>query len=133
MARIKENFSNYWVPIVALLVIIAHFLLANTFNLSKWKGGGFGMYTEVHYYYNEVFIPHLDPPLTVLADEHYEIEKIMKDIKRMPNDGNLEKMAKSISKFVSSDTITIQVWKPFIDSESANYSRELVNELQYLK
>ena len=133
MARIKETFSNYWVPIVALLVIIAHFLLANTVNLSKWKGGGFGMYTEVHYYYNEVFIPHLDPPLTVLADEHYEIEKIMKDIKRMPNDGNLEKMAKSISKFVSSDTITIQVWKPLIDSKNATYSRELVNELQYLK
>ena len=133
MIRLKDALIKYWISIAALLVIIVHFFLTHTANLSRWKGGGFGMYTEVHYYYNEIYIDHLEQPLEELADEYHEINQNMKDVKRMPNNENLERMAKSVSKFVLTDTIHVQVWKPSIDSEKAYYSRELVNEINFIK
>lgn len=133
MAHRLLQWKKYGVPIVAVMVIIVHLVYVKTYNLTKWKGGGFGMYSEVHYYYNEVFISNLNQPLDILIAKDKTIKNAINDVKRMPTKARFEKMAKIISKYVASDTISIQVWKPLIDSKNASYSRELVNQFQYIK
>jgi hypothetical protein len=117
----------------ALVIIVVHFFLVNTSHLSKWKGGGFGMYSEVHYYYNEVFIKNLEQPLDELLAKDKNLRIVLMAVKRMPSKTNYEKMAETVSKYVDGDTISIQVWKPLINSKDATYSRELINQYQYIK
>lgn len=133
MTKFKASIFKYWVPILALLVIAVHFILVKTSHLNKWKGGGFGMYSEVHYYYNDLVIDNLNKPLDSLIIEDKKIAHFVMDVKRLPNAGNLKKMAELVSKYVSSDTVTIQIWKPSIDSKHSTYSRELLNEYQFIK
>ncbi|PIK14204.1 hypothetical protein [Halobacteriovorax sp. JY17] len=45
---IKKNFLLYLIPMVALVVGVIQWSLVETTLLSRWKGGGFGMYTELH-------------------------------------------------------------------------------------
>jgi hypothetical protein len=128
-----KNILKYPVPIIAVLVIIVHFVLVKSSNLNKWKGGGFGMYSEVHYYFNDLVIDDLNKPLDSLIIEDRNIASFIMDVKRMPNNGNLHKMAELASKYVSSDTIKVQVWKPVIDAKNSTYSRELINRYQFIK
>ena len=133
MARPKVSIHKYWVAILAFLVICVHFLLVKTWNLNRWKGGGFGMYSEVHYYLNDLVIDDLITPLDSLILKDKIIANHVRAVKRIPNAGNLKKMAEAASKYVSGDTVTIQVWKPLIDSKNSTYSRELATQYQFIK
>lgn len=133
MTKKKASIHKYWVPIIALLIIAVHFGLAKTSNLNRWKGGGFGMYSEVHYYFNDLVIDNLNKPLDAIIKEDKNFAGFVMDVKRLPNTKNLHNMAELASKYVSSDTVTIQIWKPLIDSKNSTYSRELVNQYQFIK
>jgi hypothetical protein len=133
MTKKTASIITYSVPIAALIVIAVHFMLVKTTNLNKWKGGGFGMYSEVHYYYDDLVIDNLNKPLDSIIKEDKTIANFVMDVKRSPNTGNLQKMAELASKYVSSDTVTIQIWKPLINSKNSTYSRALVNKHQFIK
>jgi len=133
MTKLKASILKYWVPMIALLIISIHFILVKTSHLNKWKGGGFGMYSEVHYHFNDLVIDNLNKPLDSLIIEDKNIAHFVINVKRHPNAGNLKKMAEFASKYVSSDTVTIQVWKPVIEAKNSTYSRELINQYQFIK
>ncbi|MEO6347625.1 MAG: hypothetical protein ABIO60_06915 [Aquaticitalea sp.] len=130
----KKNWSilKYAIPILALLIIVIQFGIVNATNLNKWKGGGFGMYTEVHCYYNEVYIKHLEHSLDSLRTIDFPLDQAIKKAKCLPNTYNLREIAKLVSKY-GTDTITVQIWKPLVEAQSNSYSRELVNEFQFIK
>lgn len=48
MTRIKFRFLALIVPIICLTIAGIQLYLSKTSALSLWKGGGFGMYTELH-------------------------------------------------------------------------------------
>ena len=125
--------KNYAVPIIALLVIAVHFILSSTMQLSPWKGGGFGMYTDVHYYYNELTFTNLNKPFDSIIIQNRKVAEFVMDVKRFPNDSNLKRIAELVSKYATNDTIRVQLWKPVINSKTASYSRELINQYQYIK
>ena len=132
---IKQNTTifKYWVPIIACFIIIVHVVLVNFYNLTKWKGGGFGMYSEVHYYYNEVYIKNLNLPIDSLKANDINLNDAINHLKRLPNKDNLENMAELVSKYVINDTVIVQVWKPTVDCKKGHYYRELINEIQYIR
>lgn len=132
---LKNNWSlpKYAVPIIALFVVAIHFMLASTTNLSKWKGGGFGMYAEMHYYYYDIFVDHINKPLDSLIIKNKDIARFVKVVKRSPNASNLKHLAELVSKYATNDTFKIQIWKPLIDSKNSTFSRELINEYQFIK
>lgn len=55
----RERLLKFGIPGLAVISIAIQFYTAHTQNLSKWKGGGNGMYTELHYIYNQVHITQL--------------------------------------------------------------------------
>lgn len=133
MAKKRANIFIYWVPALALLVVAIQLVLCNTWNLTKWKGGGFGMYSEVHYYYHDVFISPLTVSLDTLQKKDANISDAIKQAKRMPFDANLKRMGELVSKYAPGDSISIQIWKPRIDAKNALYARELINQVTIIK
>lgn len=124
---------KYTIPIIALLIILIQFAIVKSTHLTKWKGGGFGMYTEVHCYYNEVYIKNLGSALDSLRTIDYTLDKAVKQAKCLPNTSNLKDIAKLVSKYETKDTVTVQVWKPLINAQNASYSRELIIEYQWIR
>ena len=102
-------------------------------NLSPWKGGGFGMYADVHYYYNDLIITNLNKPLDSILKQDRKVAEYVMDVKRSPNNKTLKHIAELVSKYAKNDTINVQLWKPIIDSKASTYSRVLINEYHYVK
>lgn len=133
MAKKNGFLFKYAIPTVALLIVVVQLFLVSENNLTRWKGGGFGMYSEMHYYYNEVIISNLVIPLDSLKKSDTNIANKIHRLKRMPSTALLKDVAQLLTKYSSKDTITVQVWRPLLDSKKARYSRELINEFHYIK
>ena len=123
---------NFTVAFLALSVVLFQLIRVYTEGLSRWKGGGFGMYTEVHYKQHEIWVNHANFSLDSLAKNNSKVRESIVKLKRTPSDKNLHQTAQLIQKFAQIDTLTIQVWKPKIAIENAEYTRELINELKYI-
>ena len=47
MKPLSKKFKIYYIPIfVGLIIALCQFVLSNFYTLTKWEGGGFGMYSE---------------------------------------------------------------------------------------
>ncbi len=126
----KEFVLKYGIPTLAVIVIAVHLFLVNTKNLSKWKGGGYGMYTELHYFGNQIYIPGMS--LDSLLKDNQEMKKTLSYLMVMPNIDNLNKAGQLILKTTQKDSIHVQIWKPIVNSKNGHYSRVLIDEV-YLK
>lgn len=126
---LKELLLKYGVASIAIIIITIQLFLVNTSNLNRWKGGGFGMYSEIHYYYNQIHIPGMS--VDSLAKED-NLKASLGFLMLMPNDYNLKESAELVLKSTNHDSIHIQVWKPSINSENGIYKLVLQNEI-YLK
>ncbi|RXJ45985.1 hypothetical protein [Gelidibacter gilvus] len=126
----KEFVLKYGIPTLAVIVIAVHLFLVNTKNLSKWKGGGYGMYTELHYFGNQIYIPGMS--LDSLLKDNQEMKKTLSCLMVMPNIDNLNKAGQLILKTTQKDSIHVQIWKPIVNSKNGHYSRVLIDEV-YLK
>ena len=123
----KEFLLKYGVPSLSILVVCIQIIMMNTKRLNAWKGGGYGMYSDIHYYYNQIYIPGM------VVDSIIKDDPSMKDplgrLLLMPNKNTLKTAAERILETSGKDSIEIQVWKPIIDLESGKYSRALVDEI----
>lgn len=107
-------------------------VVVKTDGLSKLRGGGFGMYSEVSFTLNEVWVNNTDYSLDSLTQNNRDVRLAVKKLKLIPSQKNLKQTAQLIQKLSHLDTIMIQVWKPHIDIETSLFTRELINELEYI-
>ncbi|QXP78576.1 MULTISPECIES: hypothetical protein [Winogradskyella] len=128
--KTKEYILKYSIPSLAVLVIAIHFFFVNTQNLNAWKGGGYGMYTGIHYQYNQIYIPGMS--VDSLIGKKGEMKSIFDRLKLMPNKTNLKKAAILVLKTRDKDSVHIQIWKPAISRVDNTYTRVLIDEI-YLK
>ncbi|WP_412561457.1 hypothetical protein [Winogradskyella sp. MIT101101] len=98
--------------------------------MSRWKGGGYGMYTEIHYQGNQIYITGMSVDSLI---SNNSINESFRYLKLMPNEKNLEEAAKQVLNSTNKDSIHIQVWKPTINSKDGKYTRVLLEELYYKK
>jgi len=123
----KTFFLKYGIPSLAVAVIAIQLFLVKTQNLNKWKGGGYGMYSEIHYYYNQIYIPGVSIDSIVTNDD--DMKDTLGYLMLMPNENNLKKAAKLVLKRRDVDSIHVQIWKPTINSKNGVYSRVLIDEV----
>ncbi len=126
----KELFLKYGIPSLAVVVIAVQVFFMNTQSLNEWKGGGYGMYTVIHYNSDQIYIPGIS--VDSLLTDDLNMKTTLGRLKLMPNDDNLKKAAELVLKKTHKDSIHIQIWKPTVNSKNGVYSRALVNEI-YLK
>ena len=123
----KEFLLKYGIPVIAIVLIGIQLFYVNTQNLTKWKGGGFGMYTGIHFYYDQIYIPGMS--VDSLLKENRAIADAFGILKIMPNDKNLRTAAELVLKRSGKDSIHLQLWKPSVNSKNGVYSRVLFNEI----
>jgi hypothetical protein len=127
----KELFLKYGIPSLAVMVIAIQLFFVSTQSLNKWKGGGYGMYTGIHFYYDQIYIPGLS--FDSLIADNYDLKEAFSKLKIMPNDKNLKTTAELVLKITQKDSIHIQFWKPIVNSKNGVYSRVLFNEIHVKK
>ena len=130
-SRVKEVILKYGIPSLAILVFVIQLLFVSTKKLNRWKGGGYGMYTEIHYYYNQIYVPNMSVD-SLLKDDPV-MKATLGRLMLMPNKENLIKAAKYIQEIKQKDSIHIQIWKPVINSNNGVFSRVLIDEVYLLK
>jgi hypothetical protein len=100
--------------------------------MSSWKGGGFGMYADMHPVYNKVFVkskanqaPKDSPVLTIATNE------LMDKVKIYPHEKYLEELKSEYSKIsgIENEDLAVQIWRPVFDPDSLIYKLQL--EIQY--
>lgn len=123
----KEFLLKYGIPALAIVVILVQLFFVHTKNLNRWKGGGYGMYSEIHYRSNQIYIPGMS--LDSLLKDNREMKKTLGYLMLIPNKDNLNKAAKLILKTSQKDSIHLQIWKPTVNSANGFYSRELIDEV----
>ena len=90
---------------------------------TRWKGGGFGMYSEMHYNLNQIWLNDQ------LIEKEQLPEELSKSFKRKPSDTHAKLILKELASDIP-DAETLQLWRPTFDFESMTYSRKLVYEYQ---
>jgi hypothetical protein len=121
---------KYGIPSLALVVVAIQFFYVNTYRLSKWKVGAYGMYTEIHYSDNQIYIPGLS--LDSLLKDNMDMKNMLGYLLVMTNKHNLKKAAELVLETPHRDSIHIQIWKPIVNSKNGSFSRKLIDEI-YLK
>jgi hypothetical protein len=87
------------------------------------------MYTGIHYGYNQIYIPGMS--VDSLVKDNEDLKTVFGNLLLMPNNENLKKAAIGVLKTTDKDSLRIQVWAPTVNSKNGNYTRTLVNELNF--
>ncbi len=98
--------------------------------LSPWKGGGFGMYTTVHFDDFQVWAEWSVPGrptgfAQITKPQRVEARALLSRAKLFPTSETLAELREFLPPFASG---VIQVWRPYLDPETLEYKRELVAE-----
>lgn len=120
---------RYGVTVLLLLVAFNQLYLTTFGNLSRWKGGGFGMYTEFHPTYYRVYTKFKTspPPGTNFTPSPF-MGIMRKKIRINPTEKNLRKLKREMRKGSGIQDLVIQVWKPKFDPKTMKFYRELYRE-----
>ena len=116
--------ARYAAPTILLIVAIHQLTLVHTTQLSRWRGGGFGMYSEIHPKYRRIWAqtgqqsetrqePSKSESLTGSTNVPPTLRLLALDATRLPSRRNLEKVQNALSSVRRIDGTTetvIQVW-----------------------
>jgi hypothetical protein len=130
----KEIALKLSIPLFMMLAAGWQFYMVHTQQLTRWKGGGFGMYSEMHPQYRQVWV--------VLAnDSSYWINNSTGHTKTWQNKAtklcyrpNKKKLTEFARQYAAShllSEVTIQVWQPDIVRKDNHLHRVLINEVSY--
>ncbi|MDH5480413.1 MAG: hypothetical protein OEX11_06615 [Nitrosomonas sp.] len=104
-----------WVtPLIAILVVINQFYRVQTFDLSTWQGGGFGMFSSVDTIDSRFFKVYLHVDDEIIPIQLKDAFNIPSTIARAePTEENLENLARQIyqANWVHSGTFTSNAYK----------------------
>ena len=98
--------------------------------LTRWKGGGFGMYSEMHPNYRNV----------VINDSLYKIDSLKINSKKhvavkkyafFPKEKYFQSLAQTLD--LKSDTIRIEVWQLDFDAKKRQLTNKKIKSDVYIK
>jgi hypothetical protein len=133
----RTRSSICWIPVILLIsVALLQILLAQTYGLAPWSGGGFGMFStpdaaqsrHIHAY---ALSPGVRRELVIperLRDRALKAAAL-------PSDSVLEGLALELAEIPIPDagpleSIVIQVWKTDYDTATLSPSGEIVKSLE---
>lgn len=134
MHPISSIISKALIPLLLISFFVAQLWQSNQGQLTRWKGGGFGMYTDIHWSSNQVWIGNRtrwfsgDTLNELIGREN---QRYLGRVQRNPSDENMLDLANLIMERGELNECFLQVWRAEIDSECTTYHRVLVTEMYY--
>jgi hypothetical protein len=124
---------KYALPLLMLLVALHQFFMVYRHHLSRWKGGGFGMYSEIHPMEREVWIGRKDS-MWLATDPRIttrEVANKANRIRYMPNEKKLLQFAGFAAKYYGLDSLRVELWQPALNPANHSLKRILIREVHY--
>ena len=115
---------------MVVLVVALNQMRLRSDGLSSWKGGGFGMYAEMHPVYTKLFVKaRSDQPEPARTFPTPEAIEAMETAQLYRSDQNLEKLREEYRLMTGIPELAVQVWLPVFNLDSCTF--ELQMERQY--
>lgn len=126
--------SRALIPLLLVGFFLAQLWHSQEGQLTRWKGGGFGMYTDIHWSSNQVWVgsrEHWFSGDTLTELLGHENQRYLGRVQRNPSEENMRQLADLIMERGALEECFLQVWRPEIDEECTTYGRVLVSEMYY--
>ena len=111
------------------MVIIAciQLYVSHTTNFSKWRGGGFGMYSEISWQQREIWFRNV-PEESNYVETYSEKLNI---VRRNPTDKNMKSIASFIAKNEKLSAFIMEVWDYEYTIDNCSLTKRKLNEISY--
>ncbi len=130
----KKFFLKYGIGLFLILVCILQLYFVKTQKLSPWKGGGFGMYSGLHYNHYEIWIRPSEAKDWINLDSIKNIPNsifvLKNQVLRRPYTKHLEQLSSALCIFQKYNSIEMEIWKPDIYTPDSVFKKQKV---AYLK
>lgn len=122
----KHKVFGYAVPIIVFILASVQFVQTRK-GLTRWKGGGFGMYTELNFPHREVWIvlPDTSMNLDKVPDFKKKHQELIRKVQRYPNPRTIAPLSAALAKSYT-DSFNIQVWLPYVDAANQKWCKRLI-------
>ncbi len=127
------KFFKSAIPIIALVVTLSQVVMVYVYDISPWRGGGFGMYSRIHYNRYEVWVNNIEINYDSLHKNDGRYYYLTKKIRIKPGTENMLALGNYLSHKTAKDSVHIQVWAPQMDADKGIYTRKLINEVAYVR
>lgn len=126
---------KYSLPILIIGVAAAQFFQVYAHHLTRWKGGGFGMYSEVHPKHRQVWVLKNDTAIRLFNRNKQPVQLVKSAyrLKFSPSQKRMETLAEKASRIYGADTLTIQIWEPYVKPATNQLGMKLIREKNYAK
>ncbi len=119
-------------PVLVLLVAGHQYYTAKNHSLSKWKGGGFGMYSELHFGARDIWVQSDSGFYSIFSGpENYKYRRYANKARIHPKSGAMNKLAEYIKADQRLKKIRIQVWELVFDPENFSLTRNRLLDDDY--
>lgn len=119
----------YGIPTLMLGIVISQ-LFQIPKGLTRWKGGGYGMYSEIHPDFRQVVINDSLIVLDSLAPNK-KMRAALKKYAFYPKDKYKQNLIKHSNW--PTDNMKIEVWQLFFDSKTQLLNKKIIHQDVYIK
>lgn len=130
--KFKTKFIAFFsLPILVVLVASLQLYRTETTNLSRWKGGGFGMYTDINEAQNVVVVNNEVFKINALSGGDFISHETKLNFLLNANNKTATDFYQSIKS--PTDTTNIQIYQPVVDVKKNTMTYKLVYEKLFIK
>ncbi|HTN45071.1 MAG TPA: hypothetical protein VL098_01900 [Flavipsychrobacter sp.] len=127
--QVRNALKFYAIPLIAL--IIASWQVSHIqYGLSRWKGGGFGMYTEVHADSRQLVVNDSLIVYDSLRDNK-KIRLIFKNYLFYPRKKYCSSLMEQLK--IEDDTAKLEIWLPEYDAKMNLLTRKKIHEYIHIE
>lgn len=111
-------------PALALLIALIQLTLVHTHGLSRWRLGGFGMYSDYHPEHLQLWRTRPgSPPALLTEDDHPQVARCV----RLPTPACFAALHAQLADQLPADgAATYELWRPQADPDSSRLTRVLI-------
>ena len=121
---------KWGLPVFIFLIVANQFYRVYVHKLTRWKGGGFGMYSQIHPLDRRVWIATPDS-CWMIQGSKTTLEKKAHALRFFPNQHALQDFAALVSKSYTIDSFSIEIWEPYITPETNTLSRKKIAHVSF--
>lgn len=126
LKHIRYFFSLYGVGIGTTLIVLNQLIWVSD-GLTRWRGGGLGMYSDFHPNSRQITIITPDCQVEDLK-EGKVFNKWKPLLLHYPNDDNCKKFSQEFLKETGANKVYVQIWQPSFNPNTLVYSRSLLKQ-----
>jgi hypothetical protein len=126
----KNLLLKWSLPVLVLVVIGAQFFMVYRHRLTRWKGGGFGMYSQIHPIDKRVWIVTRDSSWSV-HEKNSTLGKMAHTLRFYPNHKKLQQFARKVASTYRIEVFAVEIWEPHLNPKSNTLARKLTARIEY--